>query len=206
MVGNWIYLHRKKEGYSQLELAKMCGLSQQHLAHVEAGNRSVGNRMLMNLRVLLKFTMCELEEYMDNPEAKIAAATVDDLDAIKNLGISLSDASLELAIQQERIYVLKTPWTLLGVCGFSVFQNEPYLHSFFIDQNHCKQGHDKELLEFWENAMRNLGYESVIVSTQGDGVSKYFYEKLGYRYVGFVQAKTCDCEILVYRKHFAVCV
>ena len=76
------------------------------------------------------------------------------------------------------------------------------MSAFYVDQDYCKQGRDKELLAFWENAMKEQGYESVLVSVSDD-VTKYFYEKLGYQYVGFVQAKTRDAEELMYRKYFS---
>ena len=203
MVGNWIYHHRKKVGYSQLTLAKAIGMSQQHLAHVEAGNRSVGLRMLMKLRSPLNFTLDEFEAYVDNPGAEIAVATSDNLVEIQHLDIQLSDKELNMAIQEQQVYVLKAPWAIVGVCCFSIFQQEPYLNAFYVDQDYRKQGCDKELITFWENAMKEQGYESVLVSTSGDDTGKYFYEKLGYQYVGFVQARTRDTEDLMYRKYFS---
>ena len=203
MVGNWIYHHRKKVGYSQLTLAKAIGMSQQHLAHVEAGNRSVGLLMLMKLRNPLNFTLDEFETYVNNPGAEIAVATSDNLVEIQHLDIQLSDKELNMAIQEQQVYVLKAPWAIVGVCCFSIFQQEPYLNAFYVDQDYRKQGCDKELITFWENAMKEQGYESVLVSTFGDDTGKYFYEKLGYQYVGFVQARTRDAEDLMYRKHFS---
>ena len=199
MVGNWIYHQRKKKGYSQLELANLLGLSQQHLAHVEAGNRSISLRGLLKMRSVLDFTMSEFEAYIDNPNAEICVATVDDIADILHLDVQLSEKVLTMAVQEQQVYVLKTPWGLVGVCCFSIFQQEPYLSAFFVDQDYCKQGRDKELLAFWENSMKEQGYESVLVSVSDD-VTKYFYEKLGYQYVGFVQAKTRDAEELMYRK------
>ena len=62
---------------------------------------------------------------------------------------------------------------------------------------------DKERLAFWENAMKEQGYESVLVSTLGDDTAKYFYEKLGYQYAGFGQVKTRDSEDLMHRKYLS---
>lgn len=202
MVGNWIYHHRKKAGYSQLELAKMVGLSQQHLAHVESGKRSIGLRGLMKMRCALNFMMSEFEAYIDNPGAEIAVATLDDIANIQNLDVQLSDKVLTMAIQEQQVYILKAPWAVVGVCCFSIFQNEPYLNSFYVDQDYRKQGCDKELLAFWEDTMKEQGYESVLLSTPSDDTAKYFYEKLGYQFAGSVQAQTRDSEVLMYRKYF----
>ena len=202
MVGNWIYHHRKKAGYSQLELAKMVGLSQQHLAHVESGKRSIGLRGVMKLRRVLNFTLSEFEAYIDNPSAEIVVATSDDIADIQHLDIRLSDKELNKAVQEQQVFVLKAPWAVVGVCCFSVFHCEPYLNTFFVDQDYRKQGCDKELIAFWENAMKAQGFESVLISTPSDDTSKYFYEKLGYQFVGSVQAQTRDNEVLMYRKYF----
>lgn len=202
MVGNWIYHHRKKAGYSQLELAKMIGLSQQHLAHVESGNRSIGSRRLMKTTFAVGATPYELVAYLNNPSAEIAVATLDDIADIQHLDVQLSDKALTMAIQEQQVYVLKAPWAVVGVCYFSIFQHEPYLNTFYVDQDYRKQGCDKELIAFWEDSMKEQGHESVLISTPSDDTTKYFYEKLGYQYVGSVQAQTRDSEVLIYRKHF----
>ena len=203
MVGNWIYLHRKKAGYSQLEFAKLIGLSQQHLAHVESGKRSISMRRIFAMRSVFDFTMSEFEAYIDHPDVEIAIATTEDIADIQALDIQLSDKELAIAIQEQQVYILKAPWGVLGVCCFGIFQREPYLHTFYVDQDCRKQGYDKELLAFWENTMKEHGYQSVLVSTSGDDTAKYFYEKLGYQYVGFVQVITRDAEELMYRKYFS---
>ena len=140
---------------------------------------------------------------MDNPGTEITVATLDDLADIQHLDIQLPDKVLTMAIQEQQVYVLKTPWTPVGVCCFSIFQQEPFLNVFYVDQEYRKQGCDKVLLAFWENEMKEQGYESVLVSTLGNDAAKYFYEKLGYQYVGFVQAKTRDAEELMYRKYLS---
>lgn len=203
MAGNWIYHHRKKAGYSQLELAKLTGISQQHLAHVESGKRNVSLRGLMKMRSSLNFTLSEFEAYIDNPGAEIAVATLDDMADIQHLDAQFSDKALTMDIQEQHVYVLKSPWAVVGVCYFSIFQYEPHLHTFFVDQDYRNQGCDKELLAFWENAMKEQGYESVLVSTPGNDTIKYFYEKLGYQYVGSVQTQTRDGEVLMYRKYLS---
>ena len=201
MTGSWICQLRKKAGYTQNEVATMIGTSYQHLSLAEAGNRSIGLRGLMNLRGPLNFTLSEFEAYIDDPGVEIAVATPDDIADIQHLGIQLSDKDLASAVQEQQVYVLKTPWAVVGVCCFSIFQQEPYLNAFSVDQDYRKQGCDKELIAFWENAMKEQGYESVLVSTPGDDTGKYFYEKLGYQYVGFVQTRTRDAEELMYRKY-----
>ena len=203
MIGSWICQMRKRAGYTQLEVATMIGTSYQHLSLAEAGNRSIGLRGLVNLRDPLNFTLSEFEAYINNQNAEIAVATPDDIANIQHLDITLSDKELTLAVQEHQVYVLKTPWAVVGVCCFNIFQQEPYLNAFYIDKEYRKQGCDKELIAFWENAMKEHGYESVLVSTSGDDTGKYFYEKLGYQYVGFVQARTRDAEELVYRKYLS---
>ena len=202
MVGNWIYHHRRKAGYSQLELAKMIELSQQHLAHVESGNRGIGLRKLMKTTFALGATPYEFVAYLDNPSAEIAVATLEDIADIQHLDVQLSDKALTMSIQEQQVYVLKAPWAVVGVCGFSIFQHEPYLNTFYVDQDYRKQGCDKELLAFWEDTMKEQGYESVLLSTPSDDTAKYFYEKLGYQFVGSIQAQTRDSEVLMYRKYF----
>jgi transcriptional regulator with XRE-family HTH domain/transposase-like protein len=201
MTGNWIHQHRKKAGLSQLDLAKIVGLSQQHLAHVESGNRSIGLRGLMKMRCALNFTLSEFEAYMDNPGAEIAAATLDDITNIQNLNVHLSEKALIAAIQEQQVYVIKLPWVLVGVCFFCTFQQEPFLTAMYVDPDYCKQGYYKNLVTFWENAMQEQGYESVLVTTPESSNAKYFFEKIGYQYVGFVQTKTRDGEELMYRKY-----
>ena len=203
MTGSWICQLRKRAGYTQLEVATMIGTTYQHLSLAEAGNRSIGLRGLMNLRGPLNFTLSEFEAYIGNPNTEVVVATSDDVTDILHLDVPLSDKKLASAVQEQQVYVLKTPWAVVGVCCFSIFQQEPYLNAFYVDKDYRKQGCDKELIAFWENAMKEQGYDSVLVSTSGDDTCKYFYEKLGYQYVGFVQTRTRDSEELMYRKYLS---
>lgn len=204
MTGNWIRHHRKMAGYTQSEVADAIGITQQHFSRIESGKWSITLENMEKMRSVLNFTLNEYEAYIDNPSVEISVATCDDIASIQHLDLQLPEKALTTAIQQQQVYVLKTPWALVGVCCFSIVWQEPYLNTLFVDQEYRKQGYDKEFISFWENAMKGHGYDSVLVSTPSDDTTKYFYEKLGYQYVGFVQTKTRTNEELMYRKYLSV--
>ena len=54
----------------------------------------------------------------------------------------------------------------------------------YIKNEYQRKGFGRELMLFFENEMKNNGYNEVMTSTQIDEEGKYFYLKLGYKHTG----------------------
>ena len=60
----------------------------------------------------------------------------------------------------------------------------------YIDEKLRRRGLGKELLQFWEDRMREAGCKVVMTSTQSDESAQHFYRKSGYRDAGALLLNT----------------
>jgi ribosomal protein S18 acetylase RimI-like enzyme len=54
----------------------------------------------------------------------------------------------------------------------------------YILENYWKMGIGRKLLEYWENEMRQNGYQNVLTSSQSNEEAQHFYRKMGYKEIG----------------------
>lgn len=131
----------------------------------------------------------------------IRTAVPADLDGIRNYDRHIPASRLEDCIRRGLVDVLEDDGTILGVLRWNLFwQSLPFLDLIFLDDALRGQGWGTEMVAHWERNMAFLGYDHVLLSTQSDETSKFFYEKLGYRLCGFFLPPDQDVEELMYRK------
>ena len=131
----------------------------------------------------------------------IRTAVPADLDGIRNYDRHIPVSRLEDCIRRGLVDVLEDNGTILGVLRWNLFwQSLPFLDLIFLDDSLRGRGFGSEMMAQWERNMVSLGYEDVLLSTQSDESSKFFYEKLGYRLCGSFLPPDQDVEELMYRK------
>ena len=131
----------------------------------------------------------------------IRTAVPADLDGIRNYDRHIPVSRLEDCIRRGLVDVLEDDGTILGVLRWNLFwQSLPFLDLIFLDDAIRGRGFGSEMMAHWERNMASLGYEDVLLSTQSDETSKFFYEKLGYRLCGSFLPPDQDVEELMYRK------
>ena len=131
----------------------------------------------------------------------IRTAVPADLDGIRNYDRHIPLPRLEDCIRRSQVDVLEDDGTILGVLRWNLFwQSLPFLDLIFLDDALRGQGWGTEMMALWELNMASLGYDHVLLSTQSDETSKFFYEKLGYRLCGSFLPPDQDVEELMYRK------
>ena len=131
----------------------------------------------------------------------IRTAVPADLDGIRNYDRHIPASRLEDCIRRGLVDVLEDEGTILGVLRWNLFwQSLPFLDLIFLDDAIRGRGFGSEMMAHWERNMASLGYEDVLLSTQSDETSKFFYEKLGYRLCGSFLPPEQDVEELMYRK------
>lgn len=97
----------------------------------------------------------------------------------------LPEAEFDKKIRDRQGYVLFDGQTPVGVLRYNLFWDTvPFCNLLFIDWEHQRKGYGRKLMEFWENEMKTLGHDMVLVSTQADETAQHFYRKLGYRDAG----------------------
>ena len=99
------------------------------------------------------------------------------------------------------VYVLCSGETVVGILRYSLFwQTIPFLDLILIDDAFRNQGWGSKMMACWETAMKALGYDHVMLSTQADEHAFLFYEKLGYRRIGSFLPPEQEAEELMYLK------
>ncbi len=76
------------------------------------------------------------------------------------------------------------------------WDNTPFMNLLWIDESSRGQGIGKQVVQYWEQRMVELGYSTVMTSTQSDEDAQHFYRKLGYKDVGALMQEGAAMEIL----------
>ena len=131
----------------------------------------------------------------------IRTAVPADLDGIRNYDRHIPAARLEECIRRRQVVVLEDNGKILGVLRWNLFwQSLPFLDLIFLDDALRGQGWGTEMMALWEINMAEQGFRHVLLSTQEDETSKFFYEKLGYTLCGDFLPPDQDARELMYRK------
>lgn len=131
----------------------------------------------------------------------IRTAVPADLDGIRNYDRHIPAARLEDCIRRRQVVVLEDNGKILGVLRWNLFwQSLPFLDLIFLDDALRGQGWGTEMMALWEINMAEQGFRHVLLSTQEDETSKFFYEKLGYTLCGDFLPPDQDARELMYRK------
>jgi GNAT superfamily N-acetyltransferase len=93
----------------------------------------------------------------------------------------LSESEFELKVRDKRGYVISNGDEPVGIMRYNLFWDRiPFLNLIFIKETYQGKGAGEQAMLFWENEMRRLGYNMVMISTQTDEQAQHFYRKLGY--------------------------
>ena len=131
----------------------------------------------------------------------IRTAVPADLDGILNYDRHICVSRLESCIRRGLVDVLEDGGRILGVLRWNLFwQSLPFLDLIYLDDSLRGQGWGTRMMARWEENMASQGYNHVLLSTQEDETSKFFYEKLGYRLCGDFLPPDQEARELMYRK------
>lgn len=132
---------------------------------------------------------------------KIRLAVIEDLTSVRKYDSHISVKRLEECLHSGKVYVLCQGEVIMGVLRYNLFwQTIPFMDLIYLDEEIRGKGWGREIVAEWEAAMKQQGYDHVLLSTQADETAKYFYEKLGYQHAGGFYPPEQDAEELIYRK------
>lgn len=95
-------------------------------------------------------------------------------------------------------YVLLSDNHPLGLLRYNLFWDHlPFCTMLIIDPEHQNRGLGKMLMQYWENEMKTLGHQTLLVSTQADETAQHFYRKLGYQDCGGLLIKEQATELFL---------
>ena len=111
---------------------------------------------------------------------------------------------LDACINNRLVYALWEADRIVGVLRYSFFwQSVPFLDLLYIDDGFRGKGIGSVAMKVWEDAMIQMGYSYVMLSTQEDETAKFFYEKIGYLRIGAFLPPEQDAEEIMYCKRFS---
>ena len=94
----------------------------------------------------------------------------------------LRESEFELKIRDKRGYIIYDGDEPVGVMRYNLFLDSiPFLTLIYLKESCRGKGLGRQAMLFWEDEMRELGYEMIMTSTQVDEQAQHFYRKLKYR-------------------------
>lgn len=130
---------------------------------------------------------------------KIVVATEADYAYIRSRDRHVLESLLLPKIRGNEIYLLQDDSEEnIGWMRYSYFwDNTPFMNMLWLDEPYRGKGAGKKLVLYWEEKMREQGFQQVMTSTQADEGAQHFYRKLGYRDAGCLILEDQPLEILL---------
>lgn len=92
---------------------------------------------------------------------------------------------LENLLDRRRVLIAEENGRFAGWLRYGLFWDSiPFMNMLFILEDFRGKGAGRQLVRFWEDAMKQQGYRTLMTSTQSDEYAQHFYFKLGYEAVG----------------------
>lgn len=103
-----------------------------------------------------------------------------DFDLLRRYDRHIGADALKSAIDGERILIIEEG-VFAGWLRYNYFWDSlPFMNMLYLLEEYRGKGYGTELVNFWEAAMREKGYDMVLTSTQSDERGQFFYRKNGY--------------------------
>ncbi|MBP1906348.1 GNAT superfamily N-acetyltransferase [Paenibacillus turicensis] len=128
---------------------------------------------------------------------KIDFATDSDYEYIRNQDRHLSESLILSKIKGNEIYIVRDEEDHnIGWMRYGYFwDNTPFMNLIWLDEPYRSKGIGKQVVLFWEEQMKEKGFNLMMTSTQADEGSQHFYRKLGYKDAGCLILDTQPQEI-----------
>lgn len=124
-----------------------------------------------------------------------------DVEYIRNRDHHISEDFIRSKVKQNEIYIMREQ--AVGVIGWMRYgyfwDNIPFMNLIWIDEPFRGKGMGSQVVRFWEEQMKQKGFNLVMTSTQADEGAQHFYRKLGYKDAGCLILATQPLEILLTR-------
>ena len=113
----------------------------------------------------------------------------------------ISDEILKIKITSKEIYIVIENNELIGWLRYNLFwDNIPFMNMIYFLEKYRNKGFGKELVYYWENEMKEKGYNNVLTSTLSNEEAQHFYRKMGYKEIGGFNYLDEPFEIIFHKK------
>lgn len=129
----------------------------------------------------------------------IAFANDLDYEYIKGRDHHISENLISAKIKGKEIYIIRNPdGRNIGWMRYGYFwDNIPFMNMIWIEEEFRDKGVGNKVVLFWEEQMKQKGFNMVMTSTQADEGAQHFYRKLGYQDAGCLLLDTQPLEIFL---------
>lgn len=115
----------------------------------------------------------------------IRLATLKDINILSFYDNHISSKELGNLIKLNRVYVFEKENNFMGWLRYNLFwDNTPFMNMLYLLEDNRGKGLGTQIVGYWEDEMKILGYSNVMTSTASNECAQHFYNKLGYRAVG----------------------
>ena len=115
----------------------------------------------------------------------IRIAMEKDMEELTKYDKHISKQELLNSIHLNRVYLVEEDGVFIGWLRYNLFwDNTPFMNMLYVLDGNRGKGYGKQLLFYWEEAMKKQGYKVGMTSTASDEYAQHFYHKLGYETVG----------------------
>ena len=115
----------------------------------------------------------------------IRFAEIKDRELLISYDKHISKEEMRIIIQQSRIILVEDHNQFVGWLRYNLFwDHTPFINMLYILEEYRGKGFGRQVVEFWENEMRQQGYHTFMTSTQADEYAQHFYFRLGYEAAG----------------------
>jgi len=128
-------------------------------------------------------------------------ANLDDFEIIHNYDKHISEEELKTILCLGRVIVAEQNNQFIGWLRYNLFwDNTPFMNMLFVLEEFRESGIGKELVLYWEKAMKDLKYDLVMTSTLSNESTQHFYRKLKYVDSGSLLLPDEPLEIIFIKK------
>ncbi|NOU97146.1 GNAT family N-acetyltransferase [Paenibacillus sp. LMG 31456] len=133
---------------------------------------------------------------------RIVFATDSDFGYIRERDNHISESLILSKIKGNEVYILRNQdGSNIGWMRFGYFwDNTPFMNMIWVDEQYRGKGAGKQVVLFWEDQMKQRGFNLIMTSTQADEGAQHFYRKLGYKDAGCLILDAQPLEILLTKK------
>ena len=134
-------------------------------------------------------------------KVKIRLATLEEHIVLTMFDHHIDEEELVIAIELGRVSIVQDEEDeFVGWLRYNLFWDQiPFVNMLYIREEYRNQGYGKKLMECFEEDMKELGYDKLMVSTQDNETAKYFYIKIGYKIIGGFTIPNEEYELILHK-------
>jgi ribosomal protein S18 acetylase RimI-like enzyme len=134
---------------------------------------------------------------MELETIKIRYAENKDFSWIKENDKCISEIVLKAKIENKEICVVESNGKKLGWLRYNLFWDFiPFMNMIYLLEEYRNKRIGTQVINYWENEMKQNGHKKVLTSTQSDEEAQHFYRKMGYTEIGGFKYNSDPFEII----------